>query len=74
MQKQTGKVIISFDIETSRKINSTHDLNLIEDEIIDILLEKINSIDKEIKLKNNKITTIKYIPGTHCFAYSPWYD
>ena len=74
MQKQTGKVIISFDIETSRKINSTHDLNLIEDEIIDILLEKIKSIDKEIKLKNNKITTIKYVPDTEYFAYSPWYD
>ena len=74
MQKQTGKVIISFDIETSRKINSTHDLSLIEDEIIDILLEKIKSIDKEIKLKNNKITTIKYVPDTQYFTYSPWYD
>ena len=53
----------------SRVINDPQKRNLQFDKI-----EVENANDKEIKLKNNKITTIKYIPGTHCFAYSPWYD
>lgn len=72
---KTGKVFITFDLETSRPIHKAADMSLIEDYIIELVSKSIEEINGKVKLSDNKNVTIKTVleESSPFYTFAPIY-